>query len=200
MSKKILGNKKEGLLFIISAPAGTGKSTLVDMLLSEFPNEISESCSSTTRSPRPGEVAQKHYDFLTDEEFEEKIKAKEFLEYAQVFGHYYGTPKQQIEKLLRQGKHVILVIDTQGALQLMDKINGVFIFISPPSIEELKHRLFKRKTENEEKIKERLSWAKKEMEMAFRYDYQLVNDNLEVTYQILKSIFIAEEHRVQNIK
>lgn len=198
MSKKTLGNKKDGLLFVISAPAGTGKSTLVHLLLEEFPNEIIESCSSTTRPPRPGEIAQKHYNFLTVPEFERKILDGEFLEYAHVFGNYYGTPKLQVEQLLRQGKHVILVIDTQGALQIKGRVPGIYVFISPPSMEELKRRLFKRRTEDEEKINVRMEWAKKEMELANHYDYHIINDNLEVTYQILRAIFIAEEHKNRN--
>lgn len=195
MSKKVLGNNKKGLLFVISAPAGTGKSTLVDMILGEFPNEIAESCSCTTRVPRSSEVAQQHYEFISIEEFEKKIDASEFLEYAKVFGNYYGTRREEVERLLKQGKHVVLVIDTQGAMQIKDRVPAVFIFISPPSFEELRRRLFKRKTENEEKIQERLLWAKQEIALAQKYDYHIVNDNLEITYQILRSIFIAEEHK-----
>ncbi len=180
---------------MISAPAGTGKSTLVEMTLKEFPDEIAESCSSTTRHPRPGEIALHHYEFISIPEFEKKVEAEEFLEYAKVFGNYYGTRKEEVERLLKQGKHVVLVIDTQGAMQIIGKIPAVFIFISPPSFEELRNRLFKRRTESEEKIQERLLWAKQEIALAPRYDYHIINDNLEVTYQILRSIFIAEEHK-----
>lgn len=195
MSKKVLGNKKQGILFVLSAPAGTGKSTLVEMLLKEFPDVLAESCSCTTRTPRPGEIAMRHYEFISSLEFEKKIEEGAFLEYAKVFGNYYGTPKQEIEKLLAEGKHAILVIDTQGAIQIRGKVPAVFIFISPPSFEELRNRLFKRRTESEEKIQERLLWAKQELALAHHYDYQIVNDNLEITYQILRSIFIAEEHK-----
>ncbi len=180
---------------MISAPAGTGKSTLVEMLLKEFPEAVAESCSSTTRHPRPGEIAKHHYEFISVPEFENKIEAGEFLEYASVFGNYYGTRREEVDRLLKLGKHVILVIDTQGALQIIEKISAVFIFIKPPSFDELRKRLFKRSTESEEKIQERLLWAEQEIEVASRYDYQIVNDNLEVTYQILRSIFIAEEHK-----
>lgn len=182
-------------MFVISAPAGTGKSTLVEMILKEFPHEIAESCSSTTRQPRPGEVAQHHYEFISVPEFERKMEAGEFLEHARVFGNYYGTRKEEVDRLLNLGKHVVLVIDTQGAMQIIGKIPAVFIFISPPSFEELKSRLFKRRTESEDKIQERLLWAKQEIALASRYDYHIINDNLEVTYQILRSIFIAEEHK-----
>lgn len=195
MSKKLLGNIDKGLLFVISAPAGTGKSTLVGMLLDEFHEQIAESCSCTTRKPRPGEVAQRHYQFITIEEFETKIAAGDFLEHAKVFGNYYGTRKEEVERLRSEGKHVILVIDTQGAMKLKNQIPAIFIFISPPSFEELRRRLFQRRTEDEEKIQERLLWAKQEIAMAQNYDYHIVNDHLDITYQILRSIFIAEEHK-----
>jgi guanylate kinase len=195
MSKKVLGNLSKGLLFVISAPAGTGKSTLVEMLLKEFPESIEESCSCTTRHPRPNEIAKTHYEFLLESEFQKKIQNGELLEYAQVFGHHYGTRRDVVEKLQESGKHVILVIDTQGAAQIRNKIEATFIFISPPSMDELRNRLFKRRTENEEKIAQRLEWAKHELEMIPSYDYHIVNDNLEVTYQILRSIIIAAEHK-----
>jgi len=194
MSKKVLGNKGKGLLFVISAPAGTGKSTLVEMILGEFPNEVAESCSCTTRAPRTGEIAKRHYHFVSQEEFQEYLTADAFLEHAVVFGHQYGTLKEEVESLQKQGKHVVLVIDTQGAMQIQGKVPAVFIFISPPSKEELKSRLLKRSTEDALKIEERLNWAENELALADRYDYHIVNDRLDVTYQILRSIFIAEEH------
>lgn len=201
MSKKLLGNfLGKGLLFVVSAPAGTGKSTLVDMLLQEFPNEIAESCSCTTRTPRPGEILKKHYDFLTIQEFEKKIDNDEFLEYVKVYGNYYGTLKEEVHSLQSSGKHVVLVIDTQGALQLMKTVPAVFIFITPPSLEELRRRLFKRQTEDKAKIEERIQWAENEIKHAEKYDYQIVNDDLMITYTILKSIFIAEEHKVKLTK
>ena len=196
MGSKLLGNTNRGLLFVVSAPAGTGKSTLIEMLQNEFPENIVESCSCTTRMPRPGEMAEKHYDFISNEEFEEKIAAKEFLEYAKVFGNYYGTRKEEVDLLLSQGKHVVLVIDTQGALKVQQqKLEAIFIFMSPPSFDELRRRLVKRRTENEEKIQERLLWAKQEIGMVSNYDYHIINDSLDVTYQVLRSIFIAEEHK-----
>ncbi len=190
-----MGNKDKGLLFVISAPAGTGKSTLVEMILAEFADDIAESCSATTREPRPGEVIGKHYDFISTQEFEQKIEAGEFLEYARVFGNDYGTRKEEVAQLQAQGKHVVLVIDTQGAMKIKSQVPGVYIFISPPSFEELRRRLFKRRTESEDKIQERLLWAKQEMALADQYDYQIINDDLEITYQILRSIFVAEEHK-----
>jgi guanylate kinase len=192
---KVLGNAKQGLLFVISAPAGTGKSTLVEKLLKEFPAYLAESCSSTTRTPRVGEVSERHYEFISIEEFEEKIAAGEFLEHAKVFGNYYGTRIEEVERLHASGRHVILVIDTQGAMQMRQGVPAIFIFISPPSLEELRRRLFKRRTEDEEKIQERLLWAKQEIAMAPYYDYHIINDDLDTAYQVLRSIFIAEEHK-----
>ncbi len=199
MVAKILGNLTNGLVFIISAPAGTGKTTLVRMLINEF-DCIAESVSCTTRKIRPGEIPGKDYIFLTDEEFEAKKDAGDFLEYAEVFEHSYGTSREYVEKQQATGKHVFLVIDTQGAMQLKEKqFPAIYVFLSPPSIEELKERLCKRQTETHEVIEKRLSWAEEEMEMARHYDYHIVNDDLDNAYTILRSIVIAEEHRMRNI-
>ncbi len=192
MVAKILGNLTNGLVFIISAPAGTGKTTLVRMLINEF-DCIAESVSCTTRKIRPGEIPGKDYIFLTDEEFEAKKDAGDFLEYAEVFEHSYGTSREYVEKQQATGKHVFLVIDTQGAMQLKEKqFPAIYVFLSPPSIEELKERLCKRQTETHEVIEKRLSWAEEEMEMARHYDYHIVNDDLDNAYTILRSIVIAE--------
>jgi guanylate kinase len=195
MSKKILGTLSKGLLFLLSAPAGTGKSTLVNRLLKEFPEEIEESCSCTTRLPRPREIKEKDYDFLSIEEFEKKISRGEFLEYARVFGNYYGTLKSEVSRIQESGKHAILIIDTQGVLQLKERVEATSIFIKPPSMEELKKRLFKRRTEDDETIAERLRWAEKELIVGEGYDYQFTNDDLDVSYQILRSIIISEEYK-----
>ena len=182
---------------MLSAPAGTGKTTLVRMLLDEFPS-VAVSVSCTTRAPRPEEVRDRDYHFLSKKEFQEKIEAGEFLEYAEVFGHYYGTSRIEVEKLQSQGKHVILVIDTQGGMQLMEKkVPAAFIFVKPPSFAELRERLFKRRTESADLIEQRLSWAEKEIEAGNHYDYQIVNDNLHHAYDILRSILIAEEHNIR---
>jgi guanylate kinase len=195
MSSKLLGNVKRGLAFIVSAPAGTGKTTLVHMLAKEF-DCVASSVSMTTREPRNGEIPGVDYDFLTKKEFEERIAAGEFLEFVELYGNYYGTSKKKVEELRNQGKHVILTIDTQGARQLMDKFDAVYIFVSPPSFEELRNRLLFRKTETSEVIHERLEWAKKELEIVSQYDYNIVNDDLSIAYEALRSILIAEEHRV----
>lgn len=187
---------KRGLVFVISAPAGTGKTTLVRMLKEEFHNVVG-SISYTTRQPRVNEVAGRDYHFITTEEFEKKIQDNEFLEYAKVFDNFYGTSKKVVESQREKGKHVILVIDTQGALQIKEKLDAIFIFISPPSIEELRARLHRRKSENDEAIETRLSWAEYEISLAAQYDYQIVNDNLKVAYDVLRAILIAEEHKIR---
>lgn len=192
---KLLGNLKKGLAFVISAPAGTGKTTLVQMLAQEF-SEITNSISCTTRKPRVGEVPGDHYHFTTKEDFEKRIAANEFLEYVELYGNYYGTSKEKVKEQLNNGKHVILTIDTQGALQLMGNFAATFIFIFPPSLEVLRKRLIQRQTESAEVIEERLAWAVKEMQAAALYDYNIMNDNLKVAYQALLSIIVAEEHRV----
>lgn len=195
MAEKVLGNLKKGLVFVLSAPAGTGKTTLVRMLREEFPL-IKESISCTTRVPRSGEVTGVDYFFLTHQEFEDRVKCGDFLEYAEVFGHAYGTSKSFVYEQLEQGNHVFLVIDTQGALQLKQKqFPAIFIFVSPPSLIELQQRLIKRKTETEESLKRRLSWAQNEISQAVHYDYHILNQNLMIAYDILRSIVIAEEHR-----
>jgi guanylate kinase len=192
MSKKIIGNLEKGLLFIISAPAGTGKSTLVAKLVKEFPDAIEESRSCTTRKPRGRE---EEYEFLSIDDFEKRVAKGEFLEYAKVFGNYYGTLKSEVHRIQESGKHAVLVIDTQGAMILKGQVEATFIFLSPPSIEELKKRLFKRGTESETNIEERLHWVERELSMGKNYDYQLINDDLEVSYKVLKSIIIAQEYK-----
>jgi guanylate kinase len=194
MSEKLLGGLKKGLVFVVSAPAGTGKTTLVRMLQAEFPCVI-ESVSYTTRGPRPGEQEGRDYHFISLDAFTKKIEEGEFLEHAKVFDHYYGTSQKFVEAQQDQGKHVLLVIDTQGALQLKNHYNAVFIFISPPSLSELRTRLAGRRTETETMIEHRLSWAEKEMALASHYDYHIVNENLQTAYAVLRSILIAEEHR-----
>jgi guanylate kinase len=194
MMQKLLGNLKKGLVFVISAPAGTGKTTLARMLFREF-DCIAPSISYTTRKPREREVNGRDYHFISRIEFEKKIKEGEFLEHAKVYDEYYGTSRKYVENIQNAGKHVVLVIDTQGALQLMDHFSAVFIFISPPNMKALTERLRKRRSETEESIQHRLSWAEKEMTLASRYDYTIVNEDLPTAYSVLKAIFIAEEHK-----
>ncbi|MBS3904456.1 MAG: guanylate kinase [Simkania sp.] len=194
MKQCLLGNLKKGLLFVISAPAGTGKTTLVRKLMEEF-SCITESVSCTTRAVRSGEVDGKDYFFISKQEFNDRVLKKDFLEHAEVFGDQYGTSRSFVETMRLQGKHVILVIDTQGAMQLKNQLDAVFIFLRPPSLEELRVRLVKRQTETSEAIEKRVAWAAHELTIADQYDYQVVNDNLDVAYLILRSIIIAEEHK-----
>lgn len=187
--------KNTGLLFILSAPAGTGKTTLVSKLTREF-HRVTKSVSCTTRIKRPDEVEGKDYFFIDQAEFDKRIKKGEFLEYAEVFGHFYGTSRKFVEEKRALGQHVVLVIDTQGALKLkQQKEDAIFIFVHPPTMEELKKRLMKRSTESKESMDRRLSWAQEEIRVAKEYDYQIVNDDLEVAYDVLRSIIIAEEHK-----
>lgn len=191
---QLLGNHPFGRLFVLSAPAGTGKTTLIHRLTNEFPCII-RSISFTSRPPRPGEVDGVDYHFVTRLQFESKIASKDFLEYVELYGNYYGTSQEWVLSRLKEGKHVVLVIDTQGALQLRGKMEAVFIFVAPPSMESLQKRLMKRQTESPEAIQHRLEWARQEMEASTLYDYCLVNDDLDIASQVLRSIFIAEEHR-----
>lgn len=186
---------KKGLLFVVSAPAGTGKTTLVKMLDDEFPNIVT-SISFTTRQPRLGEQPGSHYNFISESEFAKKIVEGDFLEHAQIYGHYYGTSKKWVKEQQEKGNHVVLVIDTQGALQLKGVIPAVFIFIAPPSMEILRTRLTNRKTESQEVVEQRLKWSEKEIYDAQFYDYMIINDDLATAYQALRSIVIAEEHRI----
>lgn len=195
--EKILGNLKKGLIFVISAPAGTGKTTLARMLIDEFPS-VTESVSCTTRPMRRGEIADVDYHFMSEKEFLTKKDAGEFLECAQVFGYYYGTLKDHVNKKLHEGQHVVLVIDTQGAMQLkQEKYPATFVFIQPPSLAELRSRLFSRQTEAQHDIEQRLEWAEHELDMAEQYDYIITNENIHHAYEILRSILIAEEHKTE---
>lgn len=194
----LLGESTEGLIFVVSAPAGTGKTTLVQMLAQEFPSIIA-SISYTTRKRREGEIEGTHYHFISDSEFKAKIAAADFLEYVELYGTYYGTSRQWIKEQVYKGKHVVLVIDTQGALKLKGQIPAILIFIRPPSVEVLRARLLQRRTETLEIVEKRLAWAQRELEVAQEYDYQLINDRLETAYQVLRSIFIAECHRTRRI-
>ncbi len=193
-------DQQRGMLFVISAPAGTGKSTLVSMLKKNNA-EVVQSISCTTRAKRPGEKDGVDYHFLTEEVFREKVAKGEFLEHAEVFGSLYGTCRSQVEQQLQEGKDVILVIDTQGASRIRElEMPAVLIFITPPSKEELKRRLEERATEKSQELNQRLAQVEKEMAQMAIYDYQVENDELLEAYEILKSIIVAERHRIPNLK
>ncbi len=196
----MLSDKMKGLLIVISAPSGTGKTTLTHMLLKEFP-DMEFSVSYTTRKPRPGEVNGKDYFFVDRETFEKMIEEGDFLEWAEVYGNLYGTSKSQVLKALNEGKDILLDIDTQGALQVKKNFpEAVLIFILPPSFKELERRLRNRGTDDEETIEKRLKVARKEVERAPLYDYIVVNDRLEKAYEKLRSIVIAEKCRTERLK
>jgi guanylate kinase len=195
----MLSDKLKGLLIVISAPSGTGKTTLCHKLLEEFPN-VEFSVSYTTRKPRPGEVNGKDYWFVSREEFMKMVEEGDFLEWAEVYGNLYGTSKSQVLKALNQGKDVLLDIDTQGALQVKRNFpDAVLIFILPPSLKELERRLRKRGTDDEETIERRLRVAREEIKRARYYDYLIVNDELEVAYSRLKSIISAEKSKTNRL-
>jgi len=179
-------------VFIISAPSGSGKSTLVKRLLAQDRNLIF-STSYTTRDPRGAEVDGEHYHFITREDFEERIRKDEFLEWALVFGNYYGTHRGILERGQAEGKDVVLDIDVQGARQLKEKIpDAVSIFILAPSREELAKRLRTRSEDSEEVIQRRLAGAAREIEDFRRYDYVLVNDDVDLASERLRAIVAAE--------
>lgn len=183
---------KRGVLFVFSGPSGVGKGTLKAKLFEEFADRIAYSVSATTRGPREGEVDGKDYFFISRQEFERRVKNNEFLEHAEFAGNCYGTPRAYVEKLLDSGMNVVLEIDVQGALQVMKSMpECISVFILPPSFEELEHRLRGRGTETEEKVRERLETAKRELPYAPQYDYQIVNGgDIEAAYQSLREVFL----------
>ena len=177
---------------LTGADSGVGKGTLKAKLFEEFADRIAYSVSATTRGPREGEVDGKDYFFISRQEFERRVKNNEFLEHAEFAGNCYGTPRAYVEKLLDSGMNVVLEIDVQGALQVMKSMpECVSVFILPPSFEELEHRLRGRGTETEEKVRERLETAKRELPYAPQYDYQIVNGgDIEAAYQSLREVFL----------
>ncbi len=182
-------------LTILSAPSGTGKSTICRQLVKKR-TDVFQSISSTTRLPRPGEKSGKDYYFLTVDEFKAKIQAQEFLEWATVHGEYYGTSRQVIEDLLEKGIYPLLAIDVQGAASIKKKMpDAVLIFLAPPSIESLKIRLEKRKDAEADRIK-RLADSRDEILAAKNYDYVVVNDDLEKAVSQIDSIITAEKLKV----
>lgn len=190
---------KRGLLMVVSGPSGCGKGTVLGRLLKENPN-VFYSVSATTRAPRPGEVEGVHYFFLSKEQFEEKIKTGGMLEYANYVENYYGTPAQAVEDQRSLGHDVILEIEIQGAMQVKAKCpDAVMVFVSPPSMEELKRRLIDRKTESEEVVNNRLKTAEKEMKAISKYDYVVVNDEVENAVSSLKAILQAEKCRTVRV-
>ncbi len=185
----------EGLLLVVSGPSGSGKGTICRELLNRHQN-INFSISATTRKPRKGEDHGINYFFIGEEKFKDMIRKEEFLEYANVHGNYYGTPKNYVFEKMEQGENIILEIDVQGALQVRKVCpEAVLIFILPPSMEELKNRIVKRGTESEEDISRRLENAYKEMELGKNYDYVVMNDQVITAVEKIESIITAEKTR-----
>lgn len=186
---------RKGLLILISGPSGTGKGTVCDLLRQKHP-EISYSISATTRQPRPGEQDGVNYYFYTKEKFQEMIDQGQLLEWAEVYGNFYGTPKQKVLDRLEAGEDILLEIDTQGALNVMKVMpEGLFIFLLPPSLEELAARLKGRGTETEESLHRRLGAAVDEIKLATKYRYVVVNDKVEDAQETIAKIIEAEHHR-----
>jgi guanylate kinase len=186
---------RKGMLLVISGPSGAGKGTLYTRLLNEDPS-MTFSVSYATRSPRPGEIDGNDYYFVDEDKFQQMVAADGFLEYASVHGHHYGTPRQPVLDALAKGKNVMLDIDPQGALQVMASMPGcVSVFILPPSFAELRRRLEGRHTEQQEEIERRLRNARGEVAQKEKYQYLLINDDIETAYEALKNIVAAEKQR-----
>jgi guanylate kinase len=184
-----------GMMLVISAPSGTGKSTLIRRLTAEF-SAFTFSVSCTTRAPRPGEVDGREYHFLTREEFLRRRDEKYFAEWAEVHGNLYGTPRQTTTDLLALGRDVIFDIDVQGARQIKSNMGqGCYVFVFPPSREALEKRLTGRGTDNEATIIRRLAAARHEIADSQWFDHWVINDELDSAYQELRAIYLAEKTR-----
>ena len=188
---------QQGILVVLSGPSGTGKGTICRELLRCYP-ALNYSISATTRPPRTGETEGINYFFLSHDEFKTMLDQNDLLEYAEVYGNYYGTPRRHVLHLLQQGKDVVLEIDIQGAMQVKKKFpDGVFVYIVPPSLDELADRINKRGTDNAETIQRRLSSVVSELLLAHNYDYVIVNDEVSSAVQRISAIIAAERCRVK---
>jgi guanylate kinase len=186
---------KKGLLIVLSGASGTGKGTICKELLRREPN-IAYSISATTRPPRMGEQDGREYYFCTRETFETMIADGAFLEYADVYGNYYGTPLRPIEERRAAGEDILLEIDTQGALRVMERCpDGTFIFLLPPSLAELRRRITGRGTETEEDLAVRLAAARDEIRLGMRYRYAVLNDTVAEATTRVQTILAAERFR-----
>ncbi len=188
--------QRRGVLYVISGPSGVGKGTIVKELVARQP-ELKLSISVTTRQPRPGEVEGVSYYFRQPAEFQRMVEAGELLEYAQFGKNFYGTPRHFVEAQLALGHDVVLEIDIKGAIQVKERIpNGVYVFVLPPTMQELEARLRKRQTEAAEAMRHRLQIAVDELNYLPLYDYQLVNDDLELAVRKVQAVIMAEHCRV----
>lgn len=191
--------KEKGLLLVISGPSGAGKGTICKAIIEK--DKLWLSVSATTRAPRNGEIDGKNYFFISHEEFLARIEKDDFLEYAEVYGNYYGTPRSSVIEMINNGKDVILEIDIQGALKVKEAFpEGIFIFILPPSMEELKQRIIKRGSETPESLMTRFKSAYKEINYVSKYSYAVVNDTVDTAVAKIESIVVAERCRVDRIK
>jgi guanylate kinase len=189
----------KGLLIVLSGPSGVGKGTVCSALR-DTARDLIYSVSATTRPPRQGEVDGKNYFFKSKEQFESMIENDELLEWAEYVGNYYGTPKNFVRKTIDQGKDVILEIEVQGALKVKEKFpEGVFIFLMPPSLNELKNRIENRGTESVEAIRHRMTVAIDEIKLLKHYDYAVVNDKIESACSRIQSIIIAEHCKRERV-
>ena len=187
---------QHGLLIVLSGPSGVGKATVRKALFAQEGHNFTYSVSMTTRQPRVGEVEGVDYYFVTEEEFEKRIRQGRLLEFARFVGNYYGTPLEEVERLLSEDKEVILEIEVEGAMQVKAKMpDAVLIFIAPPSYDALKKRLLSRGTESEEIILERLQKAHRELTLAAGYDYIVINDDVENAADRIRAIIRAEHAR-----
>jgi len=190
---------ENGILFILSGPSGVGKGT-VRRELFERANDLAYSISMTTRKMRPGEAEGVDYFYKTNDEFEQMIEAGQLLEYARFVNNYYGTPRKYVEDTLQDGKDVFLEIEVQGAVQVKENFpEGVFIFLFPPSLEELKNRIVERGTESQELVLKRLKEAQKEIDMMDAYDYVVVNDDVDAAVTKIQSIIQSEHCKRERI-
>ncbi|HHV46179.1 MAG TPA: guanylate kinase [Tissierellia bacterium] len=190
----------KGFLLVISGPSGSGKGTVCKKLL-ERNEKLVFSVSATTRKPRPGEIDGVNYFFIDDKKFDEMIENNKFLEYASVHGNRYGTPVDFVMNEIEKGEIVILEIDVQGAIQIKEKYKeAVFIFLVPPSMNELKNRIVKRGTESQEDIDLRLKNALNELKFVDKYDYIVINDEVDEAVSKIEAIIKAEKLRVARLK
>lgn len=188
---------ERGLLIVLSGPSGVGKGTVRKHLVDHYHNDFHFSISMTTREKRTGEVDGVDYFFKTREEFEEYIEQGKLLEYAEYVGNYYGTPLDYVENHLKNGRDVFLEIEVQGALKVKERMpEGIFIFLSPPDLDELHHRLVSRSTDTSEAIKRRLDKAVEELKLVRYYDYVVNNDTIDRAAQKIRSIIEAEHLKV----
>lgn len=191
---------ERGLLIVFSGPSGVGKGTVRQEIFSTPDHKFEYSISMTTRQKRPEEVDGVDYFFRTREEFEELIKNGQMLEYAEYVGNYYGTPLTYVNETLDKGIDVFLEIEVQGALQVKKKVpDGVFIFLAPPDLDELKDRLVGRGTDSEEVIRQRIERAKEEIALMREYDYVVVNDEVSLAAERVKRIIEVEHLRVDRV-